>query len=111
MTFKIFWKFFCMIQYGFKVMTININLCNQALVHVNRPIFAWITLIKAWSSFELIFLLGATLERILKAFLVQLSWINPLNASSILLAISIVIGPIDTYIGPYKVACWLLSFP
>ena len=78
---------------------------------LNNLIFYLDQLIKAWSFFKLNFMLDTILERILKAYSTQISWINPLNISLIILALAIIIDPIGTCNGSCSVTYWFSSLP
>jgi len=69
------------------------------LVHIDKDL----------SFFELNFMFDATLKRILKTCSTQTSQINLLNASLILLAFALVIGPIKTCNESRGGSCWYSS--
>lgn len=84
----------------FKVMTINIKWCSQAVVHVKQSHLLlgshWWRLDPSWNLIDVTLkvIIDVTLKVILEACSTETSQINQLNALLILLTLALVIGPI-----------------
>jgi hypothetical protein len=93
-----------------KAIIINIKLCSQALVRIKQ---SYLLRGSYWSRIDPLLnfntMIDVILKGILKACSVQVSWIRLLNTSLILLALALVIDPLNTYDESYSVVCWLSS--